>query len=238
MNPRTLVLGALCAGLVVTACKKKDSQQGAQSGFQPAQTGAQPQPGPTVATGGTGATTPDGGAPVCQPGQPCQPEPGQVPTLGAVLADPNAMQAIIAGALSGGAATLGMLTGGEMATLEQGIKMKAQTDAKGMKPEGQLMSAKLQQNGHAEAMVTLAPGSCYTIIGFAGLGVFQYQINVLTAPPLPPQVLAQSQATGSDPTVGPGDQCFRNPYPTALPVKIDMHLIKGQGLVGAQAYRK
>ena len=57
----------------------------------------------------------------------------------------------------GYAATLGALTGGEQATLEQGIKMKAATDAKGMKPEGQLMSAKLQQDGHAEnGMLTRA----------------------------------------------------------------------------------
>jgi hypothetical protein len=155
-----------------------------------------------------------------------------------VGSDPNALQALIAGALSGGVASLGLLTGGETAQLEQGIKMKAQTEAKGKKPDGPLMSAKLQQGGHAQADFTLQPGGCYTFIGFANPGVFNYQINVLTAPPMPPQVLAQSDADSVDPTVGPLEQCVKNPYPTAMAVKLDMHLLKGQGLVGAQAYKK
>ncbi|MBK7581058.1 MAG: hypothetical protein IPI67_12695 [Myxococcales bacterium] len=235
----TIVLSlAIVSAVALTNCKKKDSGQDAQSGFQQGQSGGPygsgggPGPGPTAAA-------PDAGSPApCQPGQPCQPQPGQVPALGSVGNDPNALQAIIAGALAGGAATFGLLTGGETSQLEAGIKMKAQTDAKGKRPDGQLMTAKLQQDGHAEAMFTLPPNSCFTFVGFGNPGVFNYQINILTAPPMPPQVLAQSGAGGVDPTVGPNDQCVRNPYPTALPVKIDMHVLKGQGLVGVQAYKK
>ena len=131
-----------------------------------------------------------------------------------------------------------MLTGGEMNQLTAGIKMKAQSDAKGMRSHGQLMSAKLAQNGHAQADLVLEPGRCYTIVGFANPGVFAYQINVLTAPPAPPQVLAQSGNNSPAPTVGPGDQCIKNPFPAPMPVKVDMHVITGQGLVGAQTYRK
>jgi len=114
----------------------------------------------------------------------------------------------------------------------------AGTGSKGKRPEGKLLSAKLQQGAHAEASVSLAPGACYTVVGFGAPGVFQYQINLITAPPLPPQVLAQSDADGNDPAVGPGDQCIKNPYPLPMQVKVDMHLVKGQGLVGAQLYRK
>jgi len=237
MNRTAFVVGLLLAGLAVPSCKKKDQGQDAQ--FQQGQSGGMYNPSDAGPAYNQGAGAPDGGAqPVCQPGQPCQPQPGQVPPLGAVGSDPNALQSIIAGALSGTSATLGLLTGGEMGTLEQGIKMKAATDAKGMKPEGQLMSAKLQQDGHAQATITLEPGKCYTIVGFAQLGVMAYQINVLTAPPMPPQVLAQSKATGVDPTVGANENCVRDPYPTPLPVTVDMHVIQGQGLVGAQVYKK
>jgi hypothetical protein len=236
MKSRTVLFALVAGALVVSACKKKD--QGQPAGFQQGQVGGQPYdadagmgPGPVAQS--------DAGAPsACQPGQPCTPQPGQVPTLGSIASDPNVLQAILSGALAGSAATLGALTGGEQAQLEQGIKMKAQTDAKGAKPEGQLMSAKLQQDGHAESSIMLEPGRCYTIVGFGNPGVFQYQINLITAPPMPPQVLAQSKADGIDPTVGPGDQCVKNPYPTPLPVKVDMHVLKGQGLVGAQAYKK
>jgi hypothetical protein len=235
MKLASVVTGLCVAALALSACKKKDQGQPAD-GFQQAQTGSY---GPSYGSdAGPTAPPPDAGAPACQPGQPCEPQPGQVPPLGQVGGDPNALQQIIAGALSGTAATLGALTGGEMNTLEAGIKMKAQTDAKGMKPEGQLMSAKLGLDGHAQGSLTLEPGRCYTIIGFATLGVFAYQINLITAPPMPPQVLAQSKADGIDPVVGPNEQCVKNPYPTPLVVNVDMHVIKGQGLVGAQPYKK
>lgn len=236
MTSRTAISVALLGALALTQCKKKDQGQDAQ--FQQGQSGGQYGPGPGP---GPAPVGPDGGtgAPgACQPGQPCNPQPGQVPALGTVGSDPNALQAIIAGALSGGAATLGLLTGGETGQLEAGIKMKAGTDAKDKKADGQLMSAKLQQGGHAQADFTLQPGSCYTFIGFGNPGVFNYQINILTAPPMPPQVLAQSDADSVDPTVGPNEQCVKNPYPTPLAVKIDMHVLKGQGLVGAQAFKK
>jgi hypothetical protein len=158
--------------------------------------------------------------------------------LGNVMADPTTIQNILAGALSGGAAALGAVTGGEQGPIEQGIKSQAGTQAKGMRADGQLMSAHLQPDGHASGSLTLQPGSCYTVIGFGGLGVLDYQISVVTAPPVPPQVLAQSPAGGVAPVVGPNDQCIRSPYPLPLVVKLDMHVLRGQGFVGAQVYKK
>jgi hypothetical protein len=161
---------------------------------------------------------------------------GQGPA-GPVAADPSVLQNLIAGALAGGAALLGGATGGQLGPIEQGIKSKASSAAPGMKPDGQMLSANLTQDGHAEGTLTLQPGSCYTVIGFGGFGVFDYQINLISAPPAPPQILAQS-TIGVDPVAAAGDQCFRNPGPAAMVVKLDMHLIRGQGLVGAQAYKK
>lgn len=166
------------------------------------------------------------------------PAPGQMPPLGAVFSDPNMMQSILAGALAGGAATLGALTGGEQPIMQAGIQQQAKTQARGMLPDGQMISGRLQQDGHAEATVVIQPGRCYTVIGFGAPGVFDFQINVMTAPPMPPQILAQSQAGGMTPVVGPNEQCFRNPYPLPLTVKVDLHLLKGTGLVGAQVYKK
>lgn len=237
MTHKVMIYGALVAMVFATGCKKNDQppqnaqgfQQG-QAGPQPGQPGYQPQPGQP-------------GQP--PPGQPAQPQPsasaaqpGQVPPLGAILSDPNTLQNIVAGALAGTAASMGGLTGGQLGPIEQGIKMQAKTHAKGMRADGKLLSAELQQDGHAQGDLTLQSGACYTIIGFGGLGVFQYQINVITAPPLPPQVLAQSAATDSAPVVGQDPQCIRNPYPLPMQVKVDMHVIKGQGMVGAQVYKK
>jgi hypothetical protein len=163
---------------------------------------------------------------------------GQAPVgPGPVAADPSVLQNLIAGALAGGAALLGGATGGELGPIQQGIKSKATSAAPGMKPDGQMLSAKLMQDGHAEGTLTLQPGGCYTVVGFGGFGVFDYQINLISAPPAAPQVLAQS-TIGVDPATPGGDQCFRNPGPGPMTVTLDMHLIRGQGLVGAQAYKK
>lgn len=224
---------ALLGALLVTGCKKDQPPAQSPEGFQPGQPGYG-QPGSQPGYGQ-------------QPGYPppqasAQPRasaaPGQAAPLGAILSNPAALQNIVSGALAGGAATLSALTGGELGPIQQGIKQQASTDAKGMRPEGQLMSAKLAQDGHAQGALTLQPGHCYTVVGFGGFGVFQYQINLISQPPLPPQVLAQSQANGVTPVVGAGAQCIRDPYPMPMQVKVDMHVIKGQGMVGAQAYVK
>lgn len=167
-----------------------------------------------------------------------EPAPGQVAPIGSVFGDPATLQNIIAGALAGGAAALGAATGGELGPIEQGIKAQASTQAKGMRAEGQLMSAHLQPDGHASGSLTLQPGSCYSVVGFGGIGVLDYQLSVVTAPPVPPQVLAQSPAGGVAPIIGPNEQCIRSSYPLPLVVNVDMHVLRGQGLVGAQVYKK
>jgi hypothetical protein len=157
--------------------------------------------------------------------------------LGTVTSDPMAVQDILAGALAGGVAMLGALSGADQ-PIEQGIARQAEASARGMRPDGPLMSARLPADGHAEGSLTLEPGACYTILGFGGAGVFDYQLHVMTAPPMPPQLLAQSTPGGVTPIVGAGNDCLRNPIPLPLVVKVDLHVVRGQGLVGAQVYRR
>jgi hypothetical protein len=228
----------------LSACGKSGERQDPQAaqGFQRGQPGQQAygsQPAPQQASVQQASTSPTAPAPA-RPSSPpgSQTAPGQVAPLGAILSDPNTLQNIIAGALAGGAASVSGLVGGELGPIEQGIRMKAQQEAKGRKPTGELMTARLAQDGHAQGALTLEPGRCYTVIGFGGFGVFQFQINLISSPPMPPQVLAQSGADKSDPTIGANEQCIKNPFPLPMQVKVDMHVVRGQGLVGAQAYRK
>jgi hypothetical protein len=236
---------AVLSFVLLSACGKSEETPPPQSPQQAPPYGqpygqaptAYGQPQPNGQQAPYAQTQPYGQQPGGQQAAAQQP-PGQMAPLGAVLADPTAMQNILAGALAGGAAALGTLTGGEQAPIEQGVKMQAQTQAKGMKVEGQIMTARLTPDGHAVGSLTMQPGACYTIIGFGGFGVFDYQINLVTAPPVPPQVLAQSAAGGVAPVVGANDQCVRSPFPLPLVVKVDMHVLRGQGLVGAQVYKK
>src|SRR5262245_33875010 len=130
----------------------------------------------TVAVG-CGGSPPRDNAPVFQAGQPvaapnAAPSPssasapppaaappsrgGQagVPPLAAIVGDQTTLENIISGALAGGSATLGTLLGGEVTALAEGIKLRAQTEAKGMKPVGELMSARLGSDSHAQASLS------------------------------------------------------------------------------------
>lgn len=165
-------------------------------------------------------------------------QPNAVNPIGAILSNPQMLQQIVTGALAAGAAQMGGVTGGELGPIEAGIKMKAQQVAKGMKPVGPLMSARVSQGEHAQSPLQLEAGVCYAIVGFGGSGVFKYQINVLTAvvAGVQPQVVAQSPDTASDPVVGGPSSCIRTMIPMA--VNVDMYVPMGQGMVGAQVYRK
>lgn len=158
--------------------------------------------------------------------------------FGTILSDPRSIHQILSGALSGSSAAFGSLVGGEAKVIQQGILIKAQTDATEMVPATAMMTARLSAGRHAHAKLILEPGVCYTTVGFSAPGVFDYQLHMIASPPLPPQVLAQSVAGRPDPTLGAGGNCIRNPYTTPIEVTIDMHVRSGQGLVGAQTFQR
>jgi hypothetical protein len=68
--------------------------------------------------------------------------------------------------------------------------------------------------------------------------VIDYQISITTAAPMPPQILAESAASGVAPVVGANDGCLKNPYPLPFVVKVDLHVLRGQGMVAARTYEK
>jgi hypothetical protein len=220
---------ALIPALLGAGCGSSPPPQPAS--YQPGQVGTQTYSAPPPAPSAPAPTAP---APT---GTQHAGQTG-VPPLGAILGDQTTLENIISGALAGSAATMGTFLGGEIVPLQEGIKIRAQTDAKGMKPTGELMSARLGTDDHAQAPVSLVRGRCYTIVGFGGPGVFIYEINLMTSPPLAPQVLAQSGAGGPHPTVGANEKCISHNYPLPMQVQVDMHVARGQGMVAAQVYSK
>jgi hypothetical protein len=241
LQRETVVLRAAVTVLLATACGgSKQAAPPTTPGYGATIGGASGSPNyaQNPAYGQPSGAAPYGGQTSYGAAPSTAPPPGQMAPLGSVLSDPTMMQNILAGALAGGAAALGAMTGGEQAPLEQGIKTQAAMKAKGMVADGQLMTARLQQDGHAEASITMQPGACYTVIGFGALGALDFQINIVTAPPMPPQIIAQSNTGSGVPIVGGEGQCIRSPYPIPFVVKIDMHLVRGQALVGAELYKK
>ena len=163
---------------------------------------------------------------------------GQVAPLGVVVSDPARAEDILAGALGGGVVTLGLPSGGDGEVIERRIDEAARTAARGMTPVGEVMFAQLTTDGHARGALTMQPGACYTVVGFGASGVLEFQVNVLTSPPIPPQILAQSVPADATAVVGGDDQCIRSRYATPFDVGIDLHVVRGQGAVGARVYAK
>ena len=117
----------------------------------------------------------------------------------------------------------------------------AQTDAKGMKKEGEMLSGVLQEGQSLEQMVMLQSGKCYTVVGL-GLPMVQ-ELDIVMAPVIPipgaPNFpMAQDLKTGSQATLAPAPNCYKHFAPLPIQVKIIVTAKTGSGAVGAQLYVK
>jgi hypothetical protein len=117
----------------------------------------------------------------------------------------------------------------------------AQTDAKGMKSEGEMLSGVLQEGQSLEQMVLLQSGKCYTVVGL-GLPMVQ-ELDIVMAPVIPipgaPNFpMAQDLKTGSQATMAPAPNCYKHFAPLPIQAKIIVTAKTGSGAVGAQLYVK
>lgn len=222
------VVGAVAA----VACTVTTHTSGS-AGFQ-AGTVSEPPSQPTAATAPAQTEAGPSEAPVQT-----QTPPGQVRPIGDILSDPEGRARILSGAMAAAPARLGEQSGGDFQTVERGVDVLAREHARGMQPVTELLTAEVREGGHASAALNLEPGHCYVVVGASGAGVEGHQLNLITAPPMPPQVVAQSPAEGKEPVIGAAGACVRAPDPN-LPfaLKLDMHVTKGNGLVGARVFRK
>jgi hypothetical protein len=109
----------------------------------------------------------------------------------------------------------------------------------GMQPDGQAFAAQFQEGQVFEQTINIQPNKCYSVVA-ASVGVQELDIQLLfSAPPLPPQVLAQDQSTGPNATLGgKAAGCFKNPFPIGGPGKVVVKATRGAGLAAAQIYVK
>ncbi len=245
--------------LVASSCKKDDPEPNSANNFQGQQgTYGQPgygqQPGYGTTQPGYGTTQPGYGT--TQPGytqptgttQPGQPQPtGTAPAPGtaqpAATNDPfSTLTGMVGGVLGSlGGAAAGGTTGGAGSTdpISLGIQHNASQNAPGMKPDGSMVKLTLQQGQMSEGQFNLAPGKCYTLVGASMPGVFEVAIKVTMPAPLTTQVLGQNPAGANPmPVVWGGGNCYRSPSPLAMPVRLEVKMVRGAGTIGIQPYSK
>jgi hypothetical protein len=186
---------------------------------------------------GTGSASPSAAPPASVAAPPPAASAGG-PTLSTVLTtDPAQLQQMFAAAA--GASNASLAPGGSAGDpIEGGIRTVALKFAPGMQPEGQIAKGTLQEKGHAEMMITLEVGKCYSVIGYSPqAGVADLDLHLLS-PPL------YNILTGEDTTDDNMPVIAKTPSPICpvvavpLPYKVDIFADRGAGAYGVQLYSK
>ena len=117
----------------------------------------------------------------------------------------------------------------------------AKKDAKpGAKPLGSTMVANFQPGQTIETQIQLQPGKCYTVVAAALPPVTEVNVKFL-APALmgaTGMVVAEDKDTGTQAVLGRMPNCYTNPAPIPVPMRVVLEVKAGQGLAAAQVYEK
>jgi hypothetical protein len=122
--------------------------------------------------------------------------------------------------------------------LSAGIQYNAQQNAPGMRADGSPVKLTLSQGQTGEGQITMAAGKCYTLVGAAMPGVLDVTVKATYPAPMQAQVLGQNAQGGPMPVVFAKDQCFKNPAPIGMPLRIEVTMKSGSGQVAIQPYSK
>lgn len=202
-----------------------------QPGAYPAPAATYPQqPAPAQASAPPGATAVPAPAPAASA--------PTAPLASVLTTDPNQLAALFAQAAAAGQAMLqqpGQVPGDPV---ELGLAAAALVHAKGEQLQGQIAKANLQEGGHNEFMVTMQPGTCYTIIGFSPAGQIKNVDLHLLAPPFYTFLAGQDTTDNNAAFIGstPNPMCPVIPLP--LQYKVDITARAGSGAVGVGVYTK
>ena len=107
-----------------------------------------------------------------------------------------------------------------------------------MKPEGQLARGKLAAGGHLSFAVSLTPGKCYALVGYAAPNTVKNLDLNLLAPPLYDVLAGQDGSDDNAPVLGKAPDPMCPATPLELSYKVDIVARAGAGNVGVQLYSK
>jgi hypothetical protein len=205
---------ALIALLVPPGCAENQALEGAGSSTPTAGSAAAPAGGPPPAASG-----------------------GAAPLTTVLTTDPAQLQQMFAAAASASNAFLAP-PGSAGDPIEGGIKGVASKLAPGMLPDGQIAKGTLQEKGHAEMMVTLEVGKCYSIVGFSPQnGVADLDLHLLS-PPLYNILTGEDTTDDNMPVIAKAPSPICPSVAVPLPYKVDIFADRGAGAYGVQLYSK
>ncbi len=156
------------------------------------------------------------------------------PLAQVLTTDPGQIQKLFQSATSAPAATLKPdgAKGGD--PLAKGIRDAAKKLPAGMQPEGPLAMGSIKEKQHLQTDVTLAPGKCYSILGYSTT-VKDLDLYLL----LPPGILSGQDLTDDNkPIIGGPPQPMCPTSSTSVTYKLDIFADSGGGDVAVQLFSK
>jgi hypothetical protein len=123
--------------------------------------------------------------------------------------------------------------------IDLAIKAAAASAAPGMTAEGAPLRATLAEGEHAFLIVTLAPGRCYTVVGFSPNGQITNLSTQILMGPLFNAAAGTSGANDKNtPVIGRTKQNLCPILPIPMAYKIDAQAKKGAGRMAVQLFAK
>jgi len=156
------------------------------------------------------------------------------PLAQVLTTDSGQIQKIYDAATAAPAATLKQngAAGGD--PLAKGIRDAAKKLSAGMQPEGPLAMGSIKEKQHLQTDVTLAPGKCYSIVGYSKK-VKDLDLYLL----LPPGVISGQDLTDDNkPIIGGPPQPMCPVSSTPVTYKLDIFADAGGGDVAVQLFSK
>ncbi len=152
--------------------------------------------------------------------------------------NPQQLAALLAAAASAGQAFMQPPGAQAGDPAETGLQKLAPQWAAGMMPEGQIAKGTLAAGGHSQFLINMAPGRCYTIIGFSPQGqIVDLDLNLL-APPFYTMLAGQDGMQGNTAVIGKAPNPMCPMLPVAVPYKVDIYAKSGQGAFAVQVFAK
>jgi hypothetical protein len=185
---------------------------------------------------GSGAAKSTSAQPAVAPPPPAG-APGAAPLSTVLTTDPAQLQQMFAAAAGAQAAALAP-SGSAGDPIEGGIKSVAAKSAPGLSPDGPIAKGTLKEKDHAEMMVTLEVGKCYSVIGFSPQGgVADLDLHLLS-PPLYNILAGEDTTDDNMPVIAKAPSPICPAVAVTIAYKVDIFADRGAGAYGVQLFSK
>jgi hypothetical protein len=209
---------AACGGSAPKPAENASSGSEASALPEPTPIASTPAPAPADSASAAPAATAETPSPLAQ----------------VLVTDNTQVQKIFDAASSAPAATLKQDGSKGSDPLAKGIREASKKLPAGMQPDGPLAMGSLKEKQHLQTEVTLAPGKCYSIVGFSRK-VKDLDLYLL----LPPGLLSGQDLTDDNkPIIGGPPQPMCPVSSQAVTYKLDIFADSGGGDVAVQLFSK